>query len=73
MTLIETLREPKIAKMALFDWVCTLLLAVLISKFTGIDLKIIIPCTIVSAIAAHKLTHTNTQFNYYIGLNDQVR
>lgn len=31
-TLIATLREPQIAKMAVFDWLATMLLALCVSK-----------------------------------------
>ena len=70
---IEQLRRPKVLGMAAFDWIATLLVVLLMSCLTHQPLKRVTWITMLTAIAAHKVTGTNTQLNYYLGLNKRVR
>jgi hypothetical protein len=77
MTIIETLRGPKIAGMALFDWVFSLLGAYMAGRFLKLNsneqwLTFVI-FWILLGVVAHVLFKVPTQFGYYLGLNPRVR
>jgi len=73
-TIIDKLRQPKIFNMALFDWICTFIAAIVICYFAykKIDVThvlIIFGILIIAAILIHKLFGINTMLNAYLGLN----
>ena len=73
MSLIQTLRGPKIFGMAIFDWTLSILGLVLL----GITLKIktapkwiaFVFAWILFGVAVHKLMGVDTMLGYYLGLN----
>lgn len=76
--LVDYLREPKIANMAVFDWLATLLVVYLTSQIVcenrghcGATFLLLVLAAIVIFVSVHKATNTPTMFNYYLGLNDK--
>lgn len=75
MTLLETLRGPKILDMSIFDWVLSIAAAVLVGKWFGI--KGIEQWTgfflfwILFGIVVHWSFGVKTMLGYYVGLNEK--
>lgn len=75
MTLIQTLRTPRIAGMAIFDWATSLLAATAIGfwflRLTGYFQWILFLIGwIAFGVFVHWVTGTKTMFGFYLGLND---
>ena len=71
-TTIQTLRKPKILKMSIFDWLISLLVAVLVGYFFKIRGFIWIPflfAWILLGVAVHSYFGVNTMLGYYLGIN----
>ena len=70
---IQSLRKPKILNMSIFDWVTSLLVAVLVGRYFGITgyLKWIAFLVIwtLGGVAVHYAFGVNTMLGYYLGLN----
>jgi len=76
MTLIKTLRTPKLFNIAIFDCVATLISAILIGKyifkFNNIfDMTIWIIIVFAFGVFIHYLFDINTMVGYYLGINDK--
>jgi hypothetical protein len=70
---IEYLRSFKVFKMALFDWVATLVIAVVVARTFHWRLVVVFTFLVSVAIVTHRLLNVNTQLNAYLGLNEAVR
>ena len=72
-TWIQTLRKPKILNMSIFDWVTSLLAAVLVGRYVGMTgyLKWLLFLVIwtLGGVAVHYAFGVNTMLGYYLGLN----
>ena len=76
---IDKLRSPKLLNMAIFDWVATFLVAVILSLILYLITKInylillilIFSLLIVLGIITHKVLGIPTMLNYYLGLNNK--
>jgi cadmium resistance protein CadD (predicted permease) len=71
MSLLKTLREPKILDMAVFDWVATFIAALIFTKYVVPKWNVIIVFIlfVILGIFVHVQTGTPTMFNYYLGQN----
>ena len=80
--ILDKLRSPKVAGMAIFDFVATLILAIIIgvcinqynpfASSVVLNIFIIFVLLIILAIAIHKGLGIPTMLNYYLGLNSRV-
>jgi len=75
MTLIETLRGPKILDMSIFDWITSIAGAILLGKWLGIKgfeqwIGFIL-AWIVFGIVVHWVFGVKTMLGYYVGLNEK--
>ena len=75
-TIIDKLRGPKIFNMALFDWVCTFIAAVIIcyvfcKNFSTPNILFVFLCLVILGVIVHKMFGINTMFNAYLGLNSK--
>jgi len=73
---IDKLREPKIAKMSIFDWVTSLFGAWLIGTYIlrlsrSIYWLLWIILWIIIGIIAHVMTKVPTMLGFYLGLNEE--
>ena len=70
---IEELRRPKVLGMAVFDWVASILVAVLIGYFIlhvrGIWWIVWIVFWIAFGVIVHKVLGVDTMLGYYLGMN----
>ena len=71
MSIISTLRKPKIFGIAIFDLGGTLLAAYGLSLYFGGDPLIWMVGAIFLGIGVHYMVGVNTMLNYYIGLSDK--
>ena len=75
MTLIDTLRGPKILDMSIFDWVTSIAGAILLGNYAvikGLEKWIgFILLWIVFGIVVHYVAGVNTMLGYYLGLNEK--
>lgn len=76
--LIETLRGPRIAGMAIFDWVMSLLLAWVIGRYAlhlsgGLAWSLWIVDWVLLGLVVHRMLGINTMFGYYMGMNARPR
>jgi len=73
-TPIELLRKPKLLGMSIFDWVVSLLFAILVGYFI-LKLKSIFSYIVwfilwtLFGIIVHRIFNVNTMLGYYLGLN----
>jgi hypothetical protein len=69
---IQLLRKPKILNMSIFDWVTSLLLAVIVGFYIGIKgyqwAPFIVMWTLFGVLT-HYAFGIDTMLGYYIGLN----
>lgn len=75
MTLIDTLRGPKILDMSIFDWVTSITGAILLGNYAGIKglekwIGFIL-LWIVFGIVVHYVAGVKTMLGYYVGLNEK--
>ena len=72
-TTIQKLRKPKILNMSIFDWITSLLGAILVGYFMGLKTTVswllFIFLWIILGVITHWLFGVNTQFGFYLGLN----
>jgi uncharacterized membrane protein YcaP (DUF421 family) len=72
MSWIETLREPKILDMSIFDWIISLVVAATVGKWLGINQwPLFLVVWIAFGIWAHWLFGIETMLGYYVGLNEK--
>ena len=70
---IQSLRKPKILNMSIFDWVTSLLGAILVGRYIGIIgypkwILFLVAWTL-GGVAIHYVFGVNTMLGYYLGLN----
>jgi hypothetical protein len=69
-SLIEKLRSPKILDMSAFDWITSLMGAVLVGKWIQTkDWFTFILAWIAFGVVAHLIFGVDSMFGYYIGVN----
>jgi len=69
-SLIEKLRSPKILDMSAFDWITSLMGAVLVGKWIQTkDWFAFILAWIAFGVVAHLIFGVDSMFGYYIGVN----
>ena len=69
-SLIEKLRSPKILDMSAFDWITSLMGAVLVGKWIQTkDWFAFILAWIMFGVVAHLIFGVDSMFGYYIGVN----
>lgn len=71
---IDYLRRPKVANMALFDWVATFGVVFLLTWLIDGKAETFLVLAVVAImlfVIIHKATSTPTMFNYYLGLNNK--
>jgi succinate dehydrogenase/fumarate reductase cytochrome b subunit len=68
MSIITDLRKYRAFDMAIFDWVATLIGAILLSRVIGINFGALFLIMIILAIIVHAALGIPTMFNAYIGL-----
>ena len=73
MTIIETLRKPKIFKMAVFDLSGVAFIALMISIYYNYNFLLTFIVLMTIGVFTHFIFDIPTQLNYYIGLNEKVR
>ena len=73
MTFIESLRKPKIFKMAVFDLSGIALIALITAKYFKYNFFIVFYILMVIGVFTHFVFDIPTQLNYYIGINEKVR
>jgi len=79
MNIIEQLRKPKIFKMALFDWIMTILITYYISykynnnKYDNIIFIKFLLMMILFAISIHYIFNIDTKLNYYLGISNDPK
>jgi hypothetical protein len=71
MSLIEDLRQYRIAKMAIFDWVMTVVGALIIAGIFKLNALIVLIILLVASIPIHMAAGIKTNTNYYLGLDDE--
>lgn len=77
MEIIDTLRRPRIAGMAVFDWVASLLGGWIIGWGIGIRSAVVwvlwFATWILLGVVVHRALGVNTMFGYYLGVNPKPR
>lgn len=68
---ITYLRSFRIANMAIFDWVATILGALAVSAYFHYNFVIVLLILLIVSIVLHKLLDVKTYTNYYIGFDDE--
>jgi len=69
-SLIEKLRSPKILDMSAFDWITSMIGAVLVGKLIQTkDWLAFILAWIMFGVVAHLIFGVDSMFGYYIGVN----
>lgn len=68
--IIKKLREPKLFGFVLFDWISTILAALLISHFTNINGFLILFILLALSVFLHYIFKIDTKTNYYLGLSN---
>jgi hypothetical protein len=71
MGLIEELRQYRVAKMAVFDWVMTVLGAIIIAGIFKWNALIVLIVLLIVSIPIHMLANVKTYTNYYLGLDEE--
>lgn len=69
MTLVDTLRGPKIANFVIFDWVSTIAASIIVQKIFNIDIYLSFIVLIIISIILHVIFKVDTQTNYLLGLS----
>lgn len=70
MSLIQTLREPRIFKMAIFDLLLAIILTEVIFRQLGADDWIGAIAAIPIGVIVHAVLKINTALNYKLGIRD---
>lgn len=73
MSYIETLRAPKLFGFVLFDWISTIIGALLLAKYLGYDFWIVLIILLIISIYLHWYFDTPTLTNYYLGISKNPR
>lgn len=68
MSVVTELRKYRLFDMAVFDWVATLIGALLISRALGTNIAATMMTMIILAIVVHAALGIPTMFNAYLGL-----
>jgi hypothetical protein len=69
MSLIDTLRIPKIDGFVIFDWSATVIAAVLLQKIINIPIYLNFILLIIISIFLHIIFKVDTKTNYMLGLS----
>jgi hypothetical protein len=68
---LEYLRSFRIAKMAIFDWVATIIGAAVVSYWKGWNFIVVLIILLVISIPLHIVFGVRTYTNYYLGLDKE--
>lgn len=71
MSVIDTLREPRLFGFVLFDWVSTIVGAACIAYYFKINFALTLIVLLILSIFLHVLFGINTKTNGYLGLNSK--
>ena len=71
MSLLKTLREPKLLNMSIFDFVATFVIAIILNKFVlpKQNVFLIFILLVILGIIIHMQFNIPTMMNYYLGIN----
>lgn len=69
MSVIDTLRGPKLAGFVLFDWVSTIIGSYFLARAIGADFVLTLIILLLVSIVLHDVFDVNTRTNKYLGLN----
>ncbi len=73
MSIIESLRGPKLFGFVLFDWISTIIGALLLANYLKYDFLIVLIVLLVISIYLHWYFDTPTLTNYYLGISKNPR
>lgn len=73
MGIIDALRRPRLFGFVLFDWIATLLGALLLSGITGIGYGLMLFILLVASVFLHIYFDIPTNTNYYLGLSEMPK
>ncbi len=71
MTILTTLREPRLLGFVIFDHILTIIAAYVISRYSEIPLWKVILVLILTSIGLHWILGINTMTNYYLYISDK--
>lgn len=71
MSLIDELRGPKIANFVIFDWVSTIISAIIIQQVFDANVFMVFIILIILSIFLHIIFKVDTQTNYLLGLSQK--
>jgi len=71
MTTLEYLRSYRIAHMAVFDWMATIISAYLLATLMGYSFIITLFILLLISIPLHIIFGIHTYTNYYLGLDEK--
>lgn len=71
MSTINYLRSFRIANMAIFDWVATILGALVVSIYFNYSFIIILLVLLLVSIGLHLIFNVKTYTNYYLGFDNE--
>lgn len=70
-SLIDKLRSVRIAKMAVFDWACSILGAAALAYWLNLSFIILLLGLLLVSIPVHMILGVRTYTNYYLGLDEE--
>jgi hypothetical protein len=73
MSIIESLREPKLFGFVLFDWISTIIGALLLANYLDYDFWVVLITLLIISIYLHWYFNTPTLTNYYLGISSNPR
>ncbi len=68
---ITELRSYRIARMAIFDWVATIVAAVLVAWWSGYNWLAVLIVLLIASVVLHIAFGVRTWTNYYIGVDSR--
>lgn len=71
MITLEYLRSFRIAKMAIFDWVLTIIGAYILAIFMNWNFLLTLIILLLLSIPIHILFNVKTYTNYYLGVDNE--
>lgn len=71
MSTINYLRSFRIANMAIFDWVATIIGALVVSIYFNYSFLIILLILLLISIGLHLIFNVKTYTNYYLGFDNK--
>ena len=70
INIIDILRGPKLFEFVIFDWISTLLGALILAKLFDFNYLILLIILLIISIYLHIEFEIPTMTNYYLGLSD---